>query len=123
MLLSRLQGTLVYYENQGSPQNPNFVLQTEDWQGIISSSPAWLADMDRDNDYDLLVTNPVTAKSGYTIILARLKSRKWFWLTPIFMTCPFWRSCLDLRIWIMTATLTYLTALRGWHILSPQYHR
>jgi hypothetical protein len=61
ILVGRYSGNLVYYENQGNPQHPNFVLQTENWQNIGCWTPQ-LADMDLDSDFDLLARNPVTGR-------------------------------------------------------------
>jgi len=61
MVLGRYFGNLLYYENQGTAQNPQFVLQSENWQNIWGWS-IWLADMDLDTDFDLLVHNPISSK-------------------------------------------------------------
>ncbi len=54
MLVGTWGNGMVYYQNQGTPQNPNFVLQTENWQDIPSQRNCRLVDMDQDEDFDLL---------------------------------------------------------------------
>jgi len=45
---------LVYYQNQGTPQSPNLVFETNHWQNIPSERMPCLVDMEGDGDYDLL---------------------------------------------------------------------
>ncbi|HEX7345136.1 MAG TPA: VCBS repeat-containing protein, partial [bacterium] len=61
MLVGRYSGNLVFYENQGTSQSPDFVVQTENWQNIQGLSIS-LADMDLDGDFDLLNRNPVAGR-------------------------------------------------------------
>jgi hypothetical protein len=45
-----------YYQNNGTPQWPEFVLITNQWQGINSGYYACLADLDGDLDLDLIMS-------------------------------------------------------------------
>jgi len=45
---------LVYYQNQGNPHIPNFILQTEHWQNLPGGRNPRFVDFDLDGDYDLL---------------------------------------------------------------------
>ncbi len=56
---SLTDGTIYYFENIGTPSNPNFILVDSNYFGIsgeLSLSPTF-GDLDADGDYDLLVGN------------------------------------------------------------------
>ncbi|RJP74171.1 MAG: T9SS C-terminal target domain-containing protein [Candidatus Zixiibacteriota bacterium] len=54
MLLGAWGQGLVYYQNQGTPQQPSFVLLSENWQGISGGRNPRFCDFDLDGDVDLL---------------------------------------------------------------------
>jgi hypothetical protein len=54
MLLGKFGGGLAYYANTGTAQNPNFLLQSENWQNIPQGRNPCFVDFDRDGTFDLL---------------------------------------------------------------------
>jgi len=45
---------MAFYQNQGTPQSPNFVFQINNWQNFPSQLSPFFVDMERDGDFDLL---------------------------------------------------------------------
>jgi len=62
MVVSTMGVGAVYFMNQGTSQNPNYVLLTENWQDLLHG-PTRVADMDLDGDFDALVYNSITGKT------------------------------------------------------------
>jgi hypothetical protein len=57
LILCNLEGGLFYFENSGTPQEPDFYLEEEEWQGIdlnMGLSP-FFCDIDADGDLDLIL--------------------------------------------------------------------
>jgi hypothetical protein len=70
LFVSDNDGHFFYYRNIGTPHWPNFVLQSDNWQGIGSTDVARMgsfADIDGDGDQDFIASND----SGYHVVLYR----------------------------------------------------
>ncbi|HEX7344290.1 MAG TPA: FG-GAP-like repeat-containing protein [bacterium] len=70
LFISDNGGHFFYYQNQGTPQWPNFVFQSDNWQGMGSSGvPRYghFVDLDHDSDYDFIASSD----SGTAVVLFR----------------------------------------------------
>ncbi|MDZ4711828.1 MAG: FG-GAP-like repeat-containing protein [bacterium] len=59
MFIGKLDGTISYYRNEGSPSSANFVLQTANYKNINvrQSACTFFTDIDADTDLDLFIGN------------------------------------------------------------------